>query len=45
MIAKLLQDGQNPLLKDTNKHVTAFAEEGLRTLFLAKKELDDDFYY
>lgn len=45
VIAKLLAPGQGTLIKDTNKYVTEFAEEGLRTLFLAKKELDDEFYH
>jgi magnesium-transporting ATPase (P-type) len=32
------------LISETNKHVTKFAEEGLRTLFIARREIDDAEY-
>lgn len=44
MIAKLLGKGQDPIIQSSNRHVTEFAEEGLRTLFIAKKELEDQEY-
>jgi magnesium-transporting ATPase (P-type) len=32
------------MISETNKHVIKFAEEGLRTLFIARREIDDDEY-
>lgn len=32
------------MIETTNKYVVKFAEEGLRTLYLAKKEIDDETY-
>lgn len=37
VIAKLLHSGQKEIIERTNKYVVGFAEEGLRTLFLASK--------
>lgn len=31
----------SPVMADTKKHVDAYAEEGLRTLFLAERVIDD----
>jgi len=33
------------MINQTNEFVVKYAEEGLRTLYLAKKEIDDDTYY
>ena len=44
VITPLLKPGQDDLINKTNEFVVRFAEEGLRTLYLAKKEIDDDYY-
>lgn len=44
VILKLLKKGQDDLINTSNKHVVGFAEEGLRTLFLAKRYIEDAEY-
>lgn len=47
VIEKLLnhdQEGNAQMLLWTKKHVQSYAEEGLRTLFMAKRELTSDEY-
>ena len=39
-----LAAGQEELIKQTLHHVDGFANEGLRTLILAQKVVDDKFY-
>lgn len=45
VIKELLKPGQDAMINQTNEFVVKYAEEGLRTLYLAKKEIDDDTYY
>ena len=44
VITALLREGQQDVLSKTNEYVNKFADQGLRTLFLAKKEIDEVFY-
>jgi len=44
VIAKLLHSGQKEIIERTNKFVVGYAEEGLRTLFLARKFIEDKEY-
>ena len=44
IIEKRLTPGQVTLEK-TDKFLTAYAKEGLRTLLIASKEIDEDFYW
>ena len=39
-----LKDGQQDILNKTISFVDEFAEEGLRTLFVARKHLDNAFF-
>ena len=44
VITELLEPGQDDLISKTNQFVVKFAEEGLRTLYLAKREIEDSEY-
>ena len=39
-----LKAGQENLIKKTNSFIDSYANEGLRTLILAQKEVDPTFY-
>ena len=39
-----LKAGQENLIKKTNSFIDSYANEGLRTLILAQKEVDPAFY-
>ena len=43
IIEKRLSPGQ-PLLEKTQSFLEEYAKQGLRTLLVASKELDNDFY-
>lgn len=44
VITELLEPGQDDLINKTNQFVVKFAEEGLRTLYLAKREIEESEY-
>jgi magnesium-transporting ATPase (P-type) len=44
VILERLRTGQDTLTSTTIKFISEFAEEGLRTLLLAQKEIDPDHY-
>ena len=44
IIIPRLKAGQDQLIKQTLKFVEDYANEGLRTLLIAHKEIDDEFY-
>lgn len=43
-IINRLEPGQDALINKTNEFISQYAEEGLRTLILAQKEVDPEFY-
>ena len=45
IVIPLLHPGQEAEIDKTQEYLTEYANIGLRTLLLAEKELDSDFYY
>ena len=39
-----LAEGQDELIKTTERYLQTYAEDGLRTLILAQKEVDPEYY-
>lgn len=44
IIQRYIASDQNQNMEDCLKHMEKFAKQGLRTLLLAKRDLDPDFY-
>ena len=44
IIYERLKSGQDDIMNETNEHMDLYAGEGLRTLCLAVRDLDEDYY-
>ena len=44
VIAERLAAGQDEVLRQTNEHVSRYAQAGLRTLFISQRVLDEQWY-